>query len=129
MRKRARAVEWTGLENLRRGNPSVSSNLTASARISAAEAHKVPAVLFGFDSAGLTVYIRPGQSRTIPPKPADNHGIARGITEIDTMALTARQVESAKPKEKPYKLGDAGGLYLYVAPTGLKSWRANYQQG
>ena len=49
--------------------------------------------------------------------------------EIDTMALTARQVESAKPKEKPYKLGDAGGLYLYVAPTGLKSWWANYQQG
>lgn len=45
------------------------------------------------------------------------------------MALTARQVESAKSKEKPYKLGDAGGLYLYVAPTGLKSWRANYQQG
>lgn len=45
------------------------------------------------------------------------------------MALTARQVESTKPKEKPYKLGDAGGLYLYVAPTGLKSWRANYQQG
>ncbi|HET8704591.1 MULTISPECIES: Arm DNA-binding domain-containing protein [Castellaniella] len=37
------------------------------------------------------------------------------------MALTARQVESAKPKEKPCKLGDAGGLYLYVAPTGLKS--------
>ena len=30
-RKRARVVEWTGLENQRRGNPSVSSNLTASA--------------------------------------------------------------------------------------------------
>lgn len=44
------------------------------------------------------------------------------------MALTVKQVESAKPQEKPYKLGDAGGLYLYVAPTGLKSWRANYQQ-
>lgn len=33
--KRARVVEWTGLENQRRGNPSVSSNLTASARIGA----------------------------------------------------------------------------------------------
>ena len=42
------------------------------------------------------------------------------------MVITARQVESAKPKEKPYKLWDAGGLYLYVAPTGLKSWRANH---
>ena len=30
--KRGRAVECTGLENRRRGDPSVSSNLTASAR-------------------------------------------------------------------------------------------------
>jgi hypothetical protein len=30
--KRGRAVECTGLENRRRGDPSVSSNLTASAK-------------------------------------------------------------------------------------------------
>lgn len=45
------------------------------------------------------------------------------------MTLTVKQVEAAKPKEKPYKLGDVAGLYLYVAPTGLKSWRANYRHG
>ncbi|MEM7892438.1 integrase, partial [Morganella morganii] len=28
------------------------------------------------------------------------------------MPLTARQVETAKPKEKSYKLFDGGGLYL-----------------
>jgi len=44
------------------------------------------------------------------------------------MPLTARVVEQAKPREKPYKLTDGGGLYLFVAPTGLKSWRANYAQ-
>lgn len=44
------------------------------------------------------------------------------------MALTVKQVDAARPKDNPYKLGDAAGLYLYVAPTGLKSWRANYQQ-
>lgn len=44
------------------------------------------------------------------------------------MTLTTRQVASAKPKDKPYKLGDSAGLYLYVAPTGLRSWRANYRQ-
>ena len=32
--KRGRAVEGTGLENRRRGNPFVSSNLTASANTS-----------------------------------------------------------------------------------------------
>lgn len=28
------------------------------------------------------------------------------------MKLTARQVDTAKPTEKPYKLSDGGGLYL-----------------
>jgi integrase len=42
------------------------------------------------------------------------------------MALTARAVESAKPKDRPYKLADGQGLYLYVSPAGGKSWRANY---
>lgn len=40
--------------------------------------------------------------------------------------LTVKAVEAAKPKDKPYKLADGEGLYLYVAPTGGKSWRANY---
>jgi integrase len=41
-------------------------------------------------------------------------------------SLTARAVETAKPRDKPYKLGDGEGLYLYVSPAGGKSWRANY---
>ncbi|MES2979671.1 MAG: tyrosine-type recombinase/integrase [Pseudomonadota bacterium] len=43
------------------------------------------------------------------------------------MSLTARQVSTAPTKDRPYKLADARGLYLYVGPTGLKSWRANYK--
>lgn len=42
------------------------------------------------------------------------------------MTLTARAVETAKPKEKGYKLADGHGLYLYVSTAGGKSWRANY---
>lgn len=42
--------------------------------------------------------------------------------------LTVRAVESAKSKDKPYKLTDAQGLYLYVSPAGGKSWRANFVQ-
>jgi integrase len=44
------------------------------------------------------------------------------------MALTVRAVEVAKPKDKGYKLADAGGLYLFITPAGAKSWRANYQR-
>lgn len=43
--------------------------------------------------------------------------------------LTVRQVESAKARDKPYKLGDEKGLYLFVSPAGGKSWRANFSAG
>lgn len=42
------------------------------------------------------------------------------------MSLTVRAVETAKPKDKPYKLADERGLYLFISPAGGKSWRANY---
>ena len=39
------------------------------------------------------------------------------------MKLNARQIETAKPKEKAYKMADGGGLYLEVSPKGSKYWR------
>lgn len=44
------------------------------------------------------------------------------------MTLTVQQVRAAQPKGKPYKLSDGHGLYLFVLPTGSKSWRANYAE-
>jgi len=35
-------------------------------------------------------------------------------------------VRNAKGKEKPYKLGDGGGLYLLVNPNSSKYWRLKY---
>lgn len=43
------------------------------------------------------------------------------------MALTARQVETARPKEKDYKLSDERGLYLLVKTTGARYWRLKYR--
>lgn len=43
------------------------------------------------------------------------------------MKLTARQVETAKPKDKTYKLSDGGGLYLEVANSGSRYWRLKYR--
>lgn len=40
--------------------------------------------------------------------------------------LTDVEVRKAKPKEKPYKMADSGGLYLYVAPSGSKLWRMKF---
>ena len=42
------------------------------------------------------------------------------------MALTDIKCRNAKPKEKAYKLFDAGGLYLEVLPSGKKFWRIKY---
>ncbi|MCW5319669.1 DUF4102 domain-containing protein [Verminephrobacter aporrectodeae subsp. tuberculatae] len=42
------------------------------------------------------------------------------------MTLTIKAVESAKPRERGYKLADGAGLYLFVTPAGNKSWRANH---
>lgn len=41
--------------------------------------------------------------------------------------LTDTQARKAQPGEKPYKMADSGGLYLYVAPTGLRSWRMKFR--
>lgn len=43
------------------------------------------------------------------------------------MPLTDSAIKTAKPKEKPYKLSDAHGLYLEVNPTGSKLWRLKYR--
>jgi len=40
--------------------------------------------------------------------------------------LTDTAVRQAKPKDKPYKIGDSAGLYLLIKPTG-KYWRMNYR--
>lgn len=41
--------------------------------------------------------------------------------------LTDIQPRTAKPKDKPYKLSDGGGLYLLVNPDGSKYWRMGYR--
>lgn len=43
--------------------------------------------------------------------------------------LTDTAARNAKPKPKAYKLFDSGGLHLFVAPTGTKSWRLKYRVG
>ena len=43
------------------------------------------------------------------------------------MKLNARQVDTAKGREKPYKLSDGGGLYLLVNPNGSRYWRLKYR--
>jgi hypothetical protein len=41
--------------------------------------------------------------------------------------LTVKQIDAAKPAEKSYRLADAGGLFLFVPPSGKKVWRMRYR--
>jgi hypothetical protein len=43
--------------------------------------------------------------------------------------LTDIQPRTAKPREKPYKLTDGGGLHLLIKPDGAKYWRMGYRFG
>jgi integrase len=43
------------------------------------------------------------------------------------MGLTIKEIDAAKPSDKPYKLTDAGGLCLLIAPSGAKLWRWRYR--
>jgi len=41
--------------------------------------------------------------------------------------LTVTAINNAKPKDKPYKLSDGKGLYLFVQTGGGKLWRFDYR--
>ena len=41
--------------------------------------------------------------------------------------LTDSAIRRAKPREKPYKLADGGGLYLLINPSGARWWRLKYR--
>ncbi len=42
------------------------------------------------------------------------------------MPLTVKQIESARPQSKPWKLADERGLYLLISPNGSKRWHLRY---
>jgi len=41
--------------------------------------------------------------------------------------LTDTEIKRAKAAVKAYSMGDGGGLYLWVKPTGGKLWRSSYR--
>ena len=43
------------------------------------------------------------------------------------MALTDTAIRNAKARERDYKLGDGGGLYLLVTRSGGRLWRLKYR--
>ncbi|MFG1413799.1 integrase arm-type DNA-binding domain-containing protein [Xanthobacter sp. VTT E-85241] len=43
------------------------------------------------------------------------------------MSLTDLALRNAKPKDKPYKLFDGGGLHVLVSPNGSRIWRLAYR--
>lgn len=46
---------------------------------------------------------------------------------MPTNKLTDRQCNAVKPSTRAIKLFDGGGLYLFVSPTGAKTWRLAYR--
>jgi integrase len=53
-------------------------------------------------------------------------GISRSACSEANISLTDTEVRKAKPKDKAYRLSDAGSLFLWVTPAGGKLWRWGY---
>jgi integrase len=113
------------------GNPPLSavrSTDTLSAnRLSGIFPHAPNSSKPTLGEAAMIVQRRPALSG---PDFDQEWGIGGGRIEdggIIPPMLTDAQVKRVKPKDKPYKLSDAGGLFLYVAPTGNLSWRLKYR--
>jgi integrase len=49
------------------------------------------------------------------------------LLKCTVMPLSDVAAKSARPREKPYKLSDSGGLYLLVNPNGARYWRMDYR--
>jgi hypothetical protein len=43
--------------------------------------------------------------------------------------LTDAAIRKARPQARPYRLADGANLYLYIAPSGVKSWQVRYRLG
>ncbi len=41
--------------------------------------------------------------------------------------LTVKQIDAAKPTDKPYRISDGNGLYVYIPASGKKVWQLRYQ--
>lgn len=48
---------------------------------------------------------------------------------MPTDTLTDAAIRKAKPGDKPRKLGDGGGLYIEIQPSGARWWRLKYRIG
>jgi hypothetical protein len=63
--------------------------------------------------------------------PTNFAGSIAGIKRLEKgdtcMALTDIFVKSVKPLDKPKKYKSSEGMYLYVLPSGTKSWRFDYR--
>lgn len=47
---------------------------------------------------------------------------------MDQHRLTKTKIDGAKPRARPYKLSDGGGLFLLINPTNTRLWRLRYRQ-
>jgi len=53
-----------------------------------------------------------------------------GIPDYTRMMIyTSEQLAAIEPESKPRKYCVGNGVHLYVAPSGLKSWRVRYRKG
>ncbi|BBF70174.1 tyrosine-type recombinase/integrase [Sphingomonas bisphenolicum] len=80
---------------------------------------------------GLASRIHPVATPSLPWVTPHFCGISRpqikSIKLNGVSMLSNAAVKAARPKPRAYKMFDERGLFLFVAPTGLRAWRMRYR--
>lgn len=53
--------------------------------------------------------------------------LALRVFQQGELALTDTEIKRAKGADEAYRMPDAGGLYLWITPSGGKLWRWKYR--
>ena len=70
-----------------------------------------------------------GEILQIPPFGGMATQTGKSVMRTCNYTLSPTRINNAKPKARPYKLSDGGGLFVQVSPGGNKTWRYQYRFG
>lgn len=98
------------------------------ARCAIAYSQAIPSDPNTLKSLGFQVIAIPSGSCTDPPNPTQLWAKMWASPSRDVgIMIRDAEIRKAKPKDQPYRIADAGGLFLYVTPAGGKHWRMRYR--
>src|SRR5215470_20906 len=75
----------------------------------------------------MLLVLRPYRPKTVGTSTPGGYEHPRWVQILITELLTEARIRRSKPKARPYKLRDGGGLFLLITPAYARQWRLRYK--